>query len=142
MKKREIIISTVSFLFIAMFTYAAVSKWLGFTVFVSQIKRQPFDSKYIPLLVWGIPISEVLVSLLMMIDRTRNIGLKIATGMMILFTGYIILIQLNYFGKIPCACGGAITELTWMEHLYFNLFFVCAGIVAILLMKNKKYKHE
>lgn len=140
MKLRAIFINTVCFLFITMFVYAAVSKWLIFNVFVSQINKQPFDDKYTPLLVWGIPISEVVVSLLMVFDRTRLLGLRIGTGMMIMFTGYIILIMMHVFGKVPCACGGAITEFTWTQHLFFNLFFVCIGVWALLLIrKDKQY---
>jgi small-conductance mechanosensitive channel len=142
MKKRGLIINTVYFLFIAMFTYAAVSKWLVFNVFISQINKQPFNDKLTPLLVWGIPTSEIIVSLMMMIDKTRELALKIATAMMILFTGYIILIELNLFGKIPCACGGAISELSWTQHLFFNLFFVFAGLLAIFLIRKNKYSTE
>jgi small-conductance mechanosensitive channel len=142
MKKRGLIINTVYFLFIAMFTYAAASKWMMFNVFVSQINKQPFNDKFTPLLVWGIPISEITVSLMMMLDKTRVLALKIATAMMILFTGYIILIELNLFGKIPCACGGAIVELSWTQHLFFNLFFVFAGVLAIFLIKKNRYSTE
>ena len=136
MKTRALFINVVCFLFITMFVYAAVSKWLIFNVFVSQINRQPFNDKYTPLLVWGIPLSEVAVALLMVFDRTRLLGLKIGTAMMILFTGYIILIKLHFFGKIPCACGGAITEFTWTQHLFFNLFFVISGVWALLLVRK------
>lgn len=139
MKKRGLIINTVFFLFITMFAYAAASKWMMFNVFVFQINKQPFNDKYTPLLVWGIPLSEIIVSLMMMLDNTRVLALKIATAMMILFTGYIILIKLNFFGKIPCACGGAIAALSWTQHLFFNLFFVLAGILAIFLIRKDKY---
>ena len=138
MKFRAIFINAVCFLFITMFVYAAVSKWLIFNVFISQIDKQPFDNKYTPLLVWAIPISEVTVSLLMVFDRTRLLGLRIGTAMMILFTGYIILIMMHFFGKVPCACGGAITEFTWTQHLFFNLFFVCIGVWALLLIRKDK----
>ena len=138
MKFRAIFINAVCFLFITMFVYAAVSKWLIFNVFISQIDKQPFDNKYTPLLVWAIPVSEVTVSLLMVFDRTRLLGLRIGTAMMILFTGYIILIMMHFFGKVPCACGGAITEFTWTQHLFFNLFFVCIGVWALLLIRKDK----
>ncbi|WP_368677976.1 MauE/DoxX family redox-associated membrane protein [[Flexibacter] sp. ATCC 35208] len=128
--------NTVCLLFITMFVYAAVSKWMDFNVFVSQMHKQPFPAQLLPLLVWGIPFTELCVSLLLMLEKTRFTGLKIATGMMILFTGYIILIELRYFGEIPCSCGGAIVQFTWVQHLYFNLFFVSIGLVAILLIRK------
>lgn len=136
MKTRTLFFNAVSLLFITMFVYAAVSKWMDFNVFVSQMHKQPFPSLFLPLLVWGIPLTELCVSLLLMLEKTRFTGLKIATGMMILFTGYIILIKLRYFGEIPCSCGGAIVQFTWVQHLYFNLFFVSIGLVAILLFRK------
>lgn len=136
MKTRTLFFNAVSLLFITMFVYAAVSKWMDFNVFVSQMHKQPFPSLFLPLLVWGIPLTELCVSLLLMLEKTRFTGLKIATGMMILFTGYIILIKLRYFGEIPCSCGGAIVQFTWVQHLYFNLFFVLIGLVAILLFRK------
>lgn len=138
MKTRMLVFNAVCLLFITMFVYAAVSKWMEFNVFVSQMHKQPFPPQVLPLLVWGIPFTEVFVSLLLSLERTRFTGLKIATGMMILFTGYIILIELRYFGEIPCSCGGAIVQFTWVQHLYFNLFFVLAGGIALLLIRNTK----
>lgn len=138
MKTRTLFFNAVCLLFIAMFVYAAVSKWMEFNVFVSQMHKQPFPHRFLPLLVWGIPLTEILVSLLLSLEQTRFLGLKIATGMMVLFTGYIILIELRYFGEIPCSCGGAIVQFTWVQHLYFNLFFVVAGGVALLLTRRMK----
>jgi uncharacterized membrane protein YphA (DoxX/SURF4 family) len=137
MKTRTWFFNAVCLLFITMFVYAATSKWMEFSVYEYQMQRQPFPAPVQSLLIWTIPLSEVVVSLLLMLEKTRFTGLKIATGMMILFTGYIVLIQLHYFGQeIPCSCGGAITSLTWVQHLYFNLFFVIAGVLAILLIRK------
>lgn len=136
MKTRTLFFNAVCLLFITMFVYAAVSKWMDFNVFVSQMHKQPFPPQFLPLLVWGIPLTELSVSFLLMLERTRFAGLKIATGMMVLFTGYIVLIELRYFGEIPCSCGGAIVQFTWVQHLYFNLFFLSIGVIAILLIRK------
>lgn len=137
MKTRTRFFNAVCLLFITMFVYAATSKWMDFTVYEYQMQRQPFPAHIQSLLIWTIPLTEVVVSLLLMLDKTRFTGLKIATGMMVLFTGYIILVQLRYFGEeIPCSCGGAISSFTWIQHLYFNLFFVIAGVLAILFIRK------
>jgi uncharacterized membrane protein YphA (DoxX/SURF4 family) len=141
-KRNDIIINIIGFLFITMFLYAAVSKWLIFDVFKHQIGKQPLNETLKHYLVWILPISEVIVSFLIMISKTQRLAIILATGMMILFTGYIILVQLHFYGEIPCSCGGAISEFTWTQHLYFNLFFVSAGIIAILLdLQKRKFKN-
>ena len=136
MKTRTLFFNAVCLLFITMFIYAAVSKWLDFDVFEIHMKRQPFPPSVTPFLIWGLPPTEVVVSILLMLDKTRSLGLKIATGMMVLFSGYILLAKMHFFGDIPCSCGGALTKLTWTQHLFFNLFFVIAGAIAILLMRK------
>jgi hypothetical protein len=138
MKLKTLFINTVYFLFIAMFLYAAFSKWLGFNVYASQMKHQPFPEWMSSILVWAIPISEVIVVLLMIITKTSKLGLMIATAMMIAFSIYIALILLHIFGdKIPCSCGGAISQFTWPQHLVFNLFFVIMGVIAVYLERDK-----
>jgi putative oxidoreductase len=56
---------------------------------------------------------------------------------MLLFTVYTFLVLINVFGRRPCACGGVIENLTWGQHLVFNLFFVGVAIAGILLKKRE-----
>jgi uncharacterized membrane protein YphA (DoxX/SURF4 family) len=136
-KHREVFIDIICFLFIGMFIYAATSKWFDFSMFKIQMSRQPLNRSLISVLIWAIPFSEVIVSILMMIPKKRHIGLRIATGMMLIFTGYILLGQLHYFGEIPCSCGGVISNFTWNQHLIFNLFFVLIGFIGIYFQLPK-----
>lgn len=133
MKARDTILLICYFMFTSMFIYAAVSKLMNYEIFVIQMNRQPFPDRLTPLLVWGIPLSEVFVAIMMMTISLRRIGLFFATAMMICFTAYIVLVKLNYYGVIPCSCGGVIASFTWTQHLIFNLFFIAIGIVGIYL---------
>ncbi|HEY9258034.1 MauE/DoxX family redox-associated membrane protein [Chitinophaga sp.] len=132
MKKISIIYEVVVLLFILMFLYAAFNKIFSFEVYKLQLDTQPFDDKFTSLLAVAIPSAEILVSLLLIIPKTKTLGLYLATFLMVVFTGYIILIKVNYFGMTPCGCGGVITHLTWTQHLWFNLFFLVGGISAII----------
>lgn len=133
MKARDTILLICYFMFTSMFIYAAVSKLMNYEIFVIQMNRQPFPDRLTPLLVWGIPLSEVFVAIMMMTISLRRMGLFFATAMMICFTAYIVLVKLNYYGVIPCSCGGVIASFTWTQHLIFNLFFIAIGIVGIYL---------
>ncbi|MGO4291946.1 MauE/DoxX family redox-associated membrane protein [Chitinophaga sp. RAB17] len=132
MKKISIIYEVVVLLFILMFLYAAFNKLFSFEVYKLQLDTQPFDDRYTPLLAVAIPSAEILVSLLLIIPKTKTLGLYLATFLMVIFTGYIVLIKVRYFGMIPCSCGGVITHLTWIQHLWFNLFFLVGGISGII----------
>ena len=136
MKARDIILLACYFLFTSMFLYAAVSKLIAFQVFVVQMQRQPFSDAYGRFLTWAIPAVEILLSLMMVTNVFRKLGLYLSTSLMICFTGYILLVQLHYYGKIPCSCGGAISKLSWTQHLLFNLFFVGIGFLGIHLERR------
>ncbi|TWV95181.1 hypothetical protein FEF09_24645 [Chitinophaga pinensis] len=97
------------------------------------MQRQPFSDAYGKFLTWSIPATEILLSLMMVTTAFRKLGLYLSTSLMICFTGYIVLVQLHYYGKIPCSCGGVISKLSWPQHLLFNLFFVAIGFLGIYL---------
>lgn len=136
MKARDLILLTCYFLFTSMYLYAAVSKLLTHQVFMLQMKLQPFPNEFAPILAWGIPVTEIIISLMMMTLPFRKLGLFLATALMVCFTGYIILVKMHMFDKIPCSCGGAISTFTWTQHLIFNLFFVVIGITGIYLERR------
>jgi len=139
-KTRNTILLICYFLFTSMFIYAAVSKLMNYRIFILQMDRQPFPDKYTHLLVWSVLSSEILAAVMMMTLSLRRIGLFFATGLMVCFTVYIILVKLNYYGVIPCSCGGVIARFSWTQHLIFNLIFVAIGIVGIYLEQQFRRK--
>lgn len=135
MKKTSIIYEIVVLAYITMYIYAAVSKLFIFKIYKLQLDAQPFNDALTPLLAWVIPSVEILVSIMLIFPKARVMGLYLATFLMLLFTGYILLIKLHFFGAVPCSCGGVISQFTWNQHLCFNLFFLISGIVAIALKR-------
>jgi putative oxidoreductase len=135
--KRKIIIEIISSLLILLFLYASVSKWLAFKLFIGEMNNQPFPNWITPLLVWSIPILEVLIVVGLMIEKTRIPALYASLFLMLAFTIYTVAILLHAFKYIPCSCGGVIRKLTWTQHLFFNLFFVGISLLGIILKKRE-----
>src|SRR5690606_20417083 len=115
---RNWIVEIISYLFVLLFVYAAVSKLLDFENFQVQLGQSPLLSAYAGIIAPSIIIIELIVSLLLSIKSTRLIGLYCSLFLMVGFTAYIFLI-LNYSDFIPCSCGGVIEELNWSQHLVF-----------------------
>jgi len=136
MKAREIVLHSCYFLYIGMYVYAAVAKLITHQVFVAQLNHQPVGQNYSDFLSWGLPVAEILIAVL--IAFTKRIGIYFATGLMTIFTTYIVLVQLKFFDSIPCSCGGIISQLTWTQHLFFNLTFLLIGTIAIYLQRTEK----
>ncbi|WP_205512343.1 MauE/DoxX family redox-associated membrane protein [Longitalea arenae] len=134
--KRKIIIEIISSLLILLFLYASVSKWLAFKLFIGEMNNQPFPNWMTPLLVWSIPIIEVLIAIGLIFERTRVPSLYASFFLMLAFTVYTVAILLHAFKYIPCSCGGVIRSLSWPQHLFFNLFFVGISLLGIILKKR------
>lgn len=124
------------FLLIFLFTYTAVSKWLNMEAHLYAMRNQPFSRPLNNLLAYSIPVVEIIAAGLLLVQRTRLVGLFIAFVLMALFTGYVAMVLSNVFGRIPCSCGGVLEQLGWKEHLVFNLFFLVISITAIRLHKH------
>lgn len=141
MERKVVLKEVINWLLILLFIYAAASKLMNYKLFIYQIDIQPFDDRYTKLIVFGVPAIEFIIAGLLIFNRTNLIGLWMSLILMLIFTGYIILIKLNYYGKIPCSCGGIIEKLNWTQHLLFNIFFVLISILGINLNKsNERYE--
>jgi len=134
---RKIIVEVISALLILLFLYTSLSKWLDFGTFTNDMNNQPFPNWMTPYLVWIIPVSEILIVLALLFEKTRLTGFWASVVLMTLFTIYTALVLLHVFNRIPCSCGGVIKKLTWNQHLIFNLFFTGISIAAIVLKKRE-----
>lgn len=123
----EILIATLVILFV----YTPVSKLMQMDRYIASMKAQPLDPGFSHFLVYALPAAELMIVVILAIPRYRKTGLYLSLGMLIIFTGYISLIQINYYGRIPCSCGGVISALEWKGHLFFNLYFIVANSWAL-----------
>jgi uncharacterized membrane protein YphA (DoxX/SURF4 family) len=127
----------IGILFIILFVYAATSKLLAFEAFKRQLERSPFISMYASLMVWMIPLIELLIVVLFLFKKYLLAAFYSSFSLMTLFTLYIFLV-LNFSDDIPCACGGVLQTLSWRGHLVFNIIFVALAILGIRLTIRKK----
>ena len=125
------IVDIVSFLYIFLFVYAAISKLIEYDIFVSQIGQSPMLSDYATVFAWMVPLSELIIVAMIASQRFKQIGLYAAFGLMVMFTAYIAII-LQYEHDIPCSCGGILDQMGWTEHLVFNIAFVVLGAVGVI----------
>lgn len=135
-KHKDFIISSIGYLFILLFTYAAISKLNTYDTFKVQIGQSPILTAQSSLLVWMVPVVELLTAFLYVIPRFRLWAFHLSLSLMVMFTVYIFLI-LKFSPYIPCSCGGVLNNLGWTEHLIFNIVFVLLAIAGIYLQSMK-----
>ena len=133
-------IEIISALFVLLFLYTALSKYYDFGNFQSVLVFSPLVGKALSFPVaWSIIITEALISALLLIPRTKLLGFYCSLIIMSIFTLYIGS-MLAFTSKLPCHCGGAISNMTWPQHLIFNILFTGLAFIAIRLSRAKKDK--
>lgn len=140
MSKKQVTLECVCALLILLFLYASVSKFLDFKTFIDQMNNQPLPNSWTPFLVWSIPLSEIAISVLLLFEYTRLLGLYASLILMIIFTIYTGIVLLHFFPYIPCSCGGVIRHLTWGQHLTLNLFYIVISVLGIILKHRTSLK--
>jgi len=125
-------------LLILLWIYTAGSKILDFTMFRHELKLQNFSPSFVVAISYALPVSEIIISVLLIIPKLKRIGLFVSLILLTVFTIYIILILLGFFKNVPCSCGGVLSLIGWNEHLFFNLFFLSANIMILFILKRKE----
>jgi hypothetical protein len=135
--KKTVVADIVCFLFILLFVYAAISKLIEFDKFRVQLGKSPLLTAFPEVVAWSIPAIEIMVSVFLLYRKTQLTALYTAFTLMVTFSAYIICIT-KYSYYVPCSCGGILQNMSWSQHLWFNLFFVAIGTTGILFYPTEK----
>ena len=123
----------ISFLLVFLFVYAAFSKLFNYTDFKNQLSKSPLiHSLYEPVSII-LPLTEIVTAVLLCIESTRKTGLVLSFILMTLFTLYIIYMLL-FEKHLPCSCGGVLKQMTWKQHLVFNIFFTALAFTGVKIL--------
>ncbi|MDB5199266.1 MAG: hypothetical protein JWO92_1229 [Chitinophagaceae bacterium] len=133
--KQNILIEMVCFLLILLFVYAALSKLIDYSNFKIQLSRSPLIKASATYLAIILPALELITAGMLMVPSSRIAGLFLAFVVLSLFTFYIIYMLLTE-KKLPCSCGGVLKQITWKQHILFNVFFLLIAFAGIK-MENK-----
>ncbi|MGE9310804.1 MauE/DoxX family redox-associated membrane protein [Niabella sp. CJ426] len=136
-KQQRVIIALTIFL-LAMWIPVVIDKWTHFELFKSGMMNQPMPGQLNRFLVYLLPAFESLTVLLLIIGRTRMLGLWFSLVLMFLFTGYVGLALIGIWEKLPCSCGSVIKSLSWKQHFIFNLSFLILSAYGL----KKSYQNK
>jgi len=134
---KRIAVDIIAHLFIILFLYTGISKLMEFDVFQEQLMDSPILAFAAPLVAWGLPITEFIVSITLFIPKYRLRGLYAAFVLMILFTTYVGIL-LSISTELPCSCGGIMEALSWPAHLVVNIALIGLALSGIILVKKIK----
>jgi len=132
MKRNTQILQAITIVLLVMWIPASIDKFINFNTFQQNMHRQPFSSSITitTLIIYSLPILELLTILLLLFSKSRIWGFVLSSLLMSIFTIYIALALLKVWDRIPCACGLIISQMGWVEHFWFNLFFMTVSIIG------------
>lgn len=128
----------ISALFVFLYLYTAIDKFVNLEHFYQVMTKSLLLRSYAAILSGMIPAVEAALAVLLIIPRTRWIGLLGATILISIFAAYIFYMLITS-SDLPCTCGGIIQELTWGQHLVLNLGMMVGGIVALKYTYKKEF---
>lgn len=130
--KTRYFIPFVCNIFIFLFVYTALSKLQQFHQFEAVLQKSPLLQSSSEAIAWILPTTELLVAALLFIPNTRRIGFYSSAALMIIFTVYISY-MIVFTPHLPCSCGGVIKQMSWKQHLLFNLALTALSLFAIVI---------
>ncbi len=133
---RKAYTETISYLYIVLFVYAAVSKLLDFENFGIQLAQSPLISAFAGSVAYGILLLELSLAVCLCIPSLRYIALQASYTLMIMFSSYIVIIM-HFSAYVPCSCGGILEKMSWGQHLAFNSIISLLGAVALVVLPGK-----
>lgn len=139
----------IATLFIFLWLYTAASKIVGYNIFLAQLKMSNILGHVALLVSIIIPTIELIITGILLIglytqrNKLLKSGLIASAGLLGLFTIYISTMMLTN-SHLPCTCGGFIQQLSWPEHLIFNIVMMVITMIGIVLIKGKNtpYRHR
>lgn len=136
MKGKTHIITLISIILLLLWIPVSLDKLLHFPVFKAGILRQPFSDTLGQVLIYTLPLFEVITAACLVSSRFRLVGFGLSSLLMAAFTGYIGIALLGAWENLPCGCGSVISGMSWPQHFWFNLFFLALSIVGYSLQRG------
>ena len=120
---------------IFLFVYTAASKLITIDQFKTIISSSSLLHEHAGLLSWFIPAAELVASLLLFLPFSREYGFLFSSILMAIFTLYVAYMLL-FSPDLPCSCGGVIKQMSWSQHLIFNIIFFFLSIIGWRINRN------
>lgn len=135
--KGEQVINSIAALFLLLFAYTAINKYMGIDAFKHVLKDYPIIGKAATVIAGTVLISELVVVAALFFPATRLFGLYGSLGLMTVFTIYLFY-MLGFTTSRVCTCGGMLGIMTWPQHLVFNICCIVLAVTGIWLNKKRR----
>jgi putative oxidoreductase len=133
--KKIVVLESICCLFFLLFVYTGVAKITHYYTFLWDLEQDPVLRDLSSVIAIGLPIVEILVASTLFVPKLRMAGLFSSFALMTFFTGYVAY-MLAFRTDRPCTCGGIIRNLSWPQHLIFNILMLVLSAIGLIIQKK------
>jgi len=128
----------VAAIVLMLFLYTALDKMHSLDYFRLRLSAAPYTKPFAQQLSILIPAAELAAVILLFIPKYRQYGLVFSFILMFAFTTYLGISLLSDI-KLPCACGGVLSTISWSNHLVLNGVILLMLFAAIYIQYSNFY---
>jgi hypothetical protein len=131
-------ICTIELLLCMLFAYSGFTKLWSYNSFFDQLLQSPLISGvFVGIIARYLPMFEILLSVMLLLPKMRELKLSVTLFMMVCFTVYLFVLFM-FFEKPPCACGGILGQVSYPTHIMFNFVITLLTAVALYMHNYNK----
>jgi uncharacterized membrane protein YphA (DoxX/SURF4 family) len=127
-----------SYLLALLWTYTGLDKLIRFEQSRKAFHNQTFPAELAGVLSYAVPMAELLLAILLVIQLTRWWGYLGSILLLTVFITYVGLIWVGAFPRVPCNCAGLFDSMGWTAHLILNLNLLILAIVGLWIESKKR----
>lgn len=132
--KRKVLSEVITLLIIVVLIYAAINKFINYRSFRLVLGITPSLKEMVSVLTWAIPLIELSIAILVMLQKTKIVGLYLS---ICLFFIYLLgMFQLKLYA--PNIRGGLLDGLSFTQYVIVNTFLLTLSLAGILLYSVNK----
>jgi hypothetical protein len=111
--------------------YSGISKYLNLLNFAFGMTNfSLFSGDLVFYLAYLIPAFEIILAILLLMNRTRKVAILGLSGLLITYSVYLTLFK-YYATNGWCSCGSVI-DLSLRQHLLFNIILILPLLVVLI----------
>lgn len=133
LNNKRIIVQAICYVLAAVLLYSAYAKFIDLETFkISLYISDHIPKEFVSYLYVTVPTVELIVALLLIFYHKRRKEILLsAFALFSIFTLYYAISKKE--GGNQCACGGFLNELSFSQHLIFNIVLIMLSLVGLIL---------
>ncbi|WHT38698.1 hypothetical protein QNH98_17170 [Myroides sp. mNGS23_01] len=129
---RKISLNTFRYGLVILYFYTLIHKLMDLSFLEENLRKSALLTDYAQSVKYILPAIEILVIILLAVNKLALKGLYFSLLLLLSFTFYLI--ALNNFSFFEgCSCGGIFNEMDYQTHVFVNIAFIVLNVIAIIL---------